>query len=163
MPLLLRNDAAVEDRETLKLLQFVQERCRHPEKLVLAHVVPGTDPVPAQGWSWRRDPEDPSRSRIQVSVTPGELPAWLLYRRAAGIVHMRDWRDEVIYTAAHELRHVDQFIDGVPRYYEVDAERFAMSVLLEFRMAEDATVHPHHVFRRPPFADGFAIQQARAA
>jgi hypothetical protein len=133
LPLLLRNEAAVPDADVLALMLFAQSRCRHPEKLVLAHVVKGTGCAPAQGYSWQRDPEDGARSRIRVSVTPSLLPARVLWRRRVGVVSLWDWRDEVVFTAAHELRHVDQYIDGVPRHYEVDAERFALGVLSEYR------------------------------
>lgn len=57
-----------------------------------------------------------------------------MYRKAAGPVYFKSWEENFIMVLAHELRHIDQFTsENIPYHMEVDAEKYAMLVLNEYR------------------------------
>lgn len=64
-------------------------------------------------------------------------PRRFVYRKSAGALSFRCWCEEVIATAAHEVRHIAQESTPHamrPRNYEVDAEAFARFALDIYRM-----------------------------
>ena len=50
-------------------------------------------------------------------------------------VLLDDWRSALVYVAAHEARHVEQFVRKAPKS-EVDCNRFAAALLERWRAAE---------------------------
>jgi len=50
-------------------------------------------------------------------------------------VLLADWRSALVYVAAHEARHVEQFVRKAPKS-EVDCNRFAAALLERWRAAE---------------------------
>ena len=50
-------------------------------------------------------------------------------------VLLADWRSALVYVAAHEARHVEQFVRKAPRS-EIDCNRFAAALLERWRVSE---------------------------
>lgn len=77
-------------------------------------------------------------STVEITVSRGLwYPVLSTHRKSVGEVRFENWKEEVLFVLAHELRHIDQFWSiKPPRYYEVDAEKHAVHVLSEYRTAQ---------------------------
>lgn len=65
-------------------------------------------------------------------------------RRDAPVLHLRDWREEIVRLVAHEAWHVHQHRTDVPRS-ETDAERWAASRLDAYRAVGERARTALHV------------------
>jgi hypothetical protein len=74
-------------------------------------------------------------SSVLLRLSKGmKYPTASVYRKSVGQVTFDNWQEEFLFVLAHELRHIDQFWSfEPPRHYEVDAEKFALEVLAEYR------------------------------
>jgi hypothetical protein len=85
------------------------------------------------------------RAHAAVPLSHGSTPLvqiWLshglFYPAQSGGTMVRSWQEEFVFLLAHELRHLDQFANGVYRTHQVevaekDAEAFADTVLGHWR------------------------------
>lgn len=71
---------------------------------------------------------------IHIEIGHGVYyPTVSVYRKRVGPVTFTAWQEEVLFVLAHEFRHIDQFWSlKRPKHFEVDAERFAKSVLEKY-------------------------------
>ena len=90
------------------------------------------------------EPFDARNTRRRMRRGPASCERWLERRileqhpyggKRAPLIQMRDWREGLVVLAAHEGRHLWQFQANQPRS-EVDCERFAAEILVEWRSLE---------------------------
>lgn len=102
--------------------------CYHASDLQDSYVAPEGVPDPVKAAAW------------QVHLTTWRLK---IVEAAAGgatrygrwpIYFVDDWREGLVHLAAHELRHVAQFVNG-RSLSEVDCEDYALQRLVAFREA----------------------------
>lgn len=128
-------------------VRFVHDTKRgataHAANLYRGAVVPGTEVYDARGRAYPGVPDGArvsmrTRYLVVLKVADHEAPTrfpheWLYHRaKTAGPVTFRSWREELFHLAAHEARHVVQFIEGLP-CSEVDAEEWAHGSLRSWR------------------------------
>lgn len=82
------------------------------------------------------------RGLVVVRINPSLYPVanWYStkYKRLAGdAITLENWQEGLLFTLAHELRHIYQHNHSKP-LSEVDAERFAIKQLKRWREAERA-------------------------
>jgi hypothetical protein len=77
--------------------------------------------------------------RMTLSRGLGRYPRKTTHVDEVGTILLESWEEEVVLVLAHELRHIEQFSEGKQyEYYEaeVDAERFGLKVLQQYRVAQ---------------------------
>lgn len=133
--MILDNRSSFSTATLRKLTNFVAKKCRLPE---LAHirVYDGR----GEGLAYKSSPykDTPTVSCVEIWLKDGPFPKVNCYRKRAGKMKIYSWEEEYVLILAHELRHIDQFWTKMPRFYEVDAERFAMDVLKTYRVKHPA-------------------------
>ncbi len=98
-----------------------------------------------------------------LNFTPSVVILWLheksnapfgtTHRKSLGKVIINSWEEEFVLVLAHELRHIDQFWGAsFPKHYEVDAERFAIGVLNEYRVSQGLPESQPIPFKKRPVA-----------
>ena len=73
-------------------------------------------------------------------------------------ITVRDWRERLVALAAHEAYHVHQFREGLRRS-EVQAERWALRRLLDWRAEPPGVAELEPVVVNSPVADRAAMTQ----
>lgn len=133
----VKNRSGIDTNEIKALTSFVEDCTTHSYMATL-EVEPSEDGMSSSGVAYRFNPEhelpQSPPGLVKVSVSGATYPYLSVHRKASGGVVLQDWREEFVLVLAHELRHVAQFWGGVnAKQKEVDAERFAIAVLNEWR------------------------------
>lgn len=133
----------------LPLIDAVRRKTQYAELATLL-IEDRWDGEVTGGYSWKR----PSRAELREKMPGTKLPSKAApslvkldiphnvryprtsyHVREVGMVRFKSWDEEVVFVLAHELRHIDQFYTRVltDHLAEVDAEKFAVSVLRDYR------------------------------
>jgi hypothetical protein len=75
--------------------------------------------------------------RIEIAIGGGEYPKLSKYRASVPAVTFANWQEEFFYVLAHEYAHILQWLKvnglGFSRFYEVEAEEFALLTFNKFK------------------------------
>lgn len=145
----IENRSAVHAIEKLRcLLEFAAGYCREAHRVVV-RVTDARLRNETGGRSWKRADASgtsgcysPGTSLVELFVSRDlNYPRKTVHPDASvaarvGSVMLNSWEEEVLFVAAHELAHVDDFFHGVWRgefFAEVVAEAAAVNVLERWR------------------------------
>lgn len=142
----LVNSSRYDPARLSNILSFIVDRCRFAEHvtLVLNDVSEGIGPVMTNGLTNLRVNSRGMETVVYVGLSRDlEYPIKTMHVPEVGVVELQSWDEEVLFVMAHEFRHADQFLSAGPfedddaliHAAEVDAERFAYGLLLEWRHA----------------------------
>lgn len=106
----------------------------------------------------------PSVVTLWLSPNKTRFPMETCHRVSVGKIRLETWEEEFVLVLGHELRHIEQFWSGKTyAQVEVDAERFGLQMLNEYRasLGKPAVV-PITVDRRTTSSQYRSGQAARA-
>jgi hypothetical protein len=92
-----------------------------------------------RGWAYPGVPDcsnAPAQAEYLITLAVGESCNWPMrrarQRRGEPYVEFADWRETLVYLAAHEAKHIEQFREGLP-VSEVRCNVFAAATLSRYR------------------------------
>lgn len=137
----LFNKSRISDKKILKVIEFIQQFTFSKKKAAFEVRGPSEDfpfgegmavfMVDRQKEKQYKHMREPGLVVVQLGSTP--FPHENTHRISAGRVFLNSHEEELVLIIAHELRHIDQFYLLEVAQEEADAEKFAVSILEEWR------------------------------